>query len=166
MVYLDEFSAFMHLPTDLADALARSRGMGVAYTLAHQFLAQLSPAMRAAVLANTRNRVCFQLAPDDAALLARSHAELTADDFTSLNRYEVYASLFAHGQTTPFASGHTLPAPPAISRATDQRARSRQRYGQPLDTLEQDFAALLDPVSSSKQHPAGAAPGRARRRPA
>lgn len=28
MVYLDEFSAFMHLPTDLANALARSRGMG------------------------------------------------------------------------------------------------------------------------------------------
>src|SRR5207244_2426410 len=39
MVYLDEFSAFLHLPTDLAEALARSRGMGVAYTLAHQFLA-------------------------------------------------------------------------------------------------------------------------------
>ncbi len=42
MVYLDEFSAFMHLPTDLTDALARSRGMGVAYALAHQFL---SPAL-------------------------------------------------------------------------------------------------------------------------
>lgn len=161
MVYLDEFSAFMHLPTDLADALARSRGMGVAYTLAHQFLAQLSPAMRTAVLANTRSRICFQLTPDDAPLLARGHPELQPDDFTSLSRHEIYASLFARGQVNPFASGRTLPAPTATTSPAAQRACSRARYGQPLDELERDFAALL-------QSPAGTQtpPGRARRRPA
>jgi hypothetical protein len=162
MVYLDEFSAFLHLPTDLADALARSRGMGVAYTLAHQFLAQLPPAMRSAVLANTRSRVCFQLAQDDAAVLARSHPELAPEDFRSLSRFEVYASLFARGQVTPFASGRTLPAPQASTRAAEPRARSRERYGQPLDALERDFADLLNPGLG--QSSADTVPGRARRR--
>jgi hypothetical protein len=165
MVYLDEFSAFMHLPTDLADALARSRGMGVAYTLAHQFLSQLTPAMRAAVLANTRSRICFQLAPDDALAIARSRPELTTDDFTSLGRYEVYASLFACGQVTPFASGRTLPPPPPTASARALRERSRARYGQPLNELERDFANLLhEPASGSAS--TEAAPGRTRRRPA
>jgi hypothetical protein len=167
MVYLDEFSAFLHLPTDLADALARSRGMGVSYTLAHQFLAQLPTAMRAATLANTRSRVCFQLAPDDAVLIARSQPELSAEDFTSLDRYEVYASLFAGGRVTPFASGRTLSAPKATTRATEQRARSRSRYGQPLEVLERDFAALLDPKpESTSQAGEPIVPGRSRRRPA
>ena len=165
MIYLDEAPAFLHLPTDLADALARSRGMGVAYTLAHQFLAQLPPAMRAAVLANTRSRICFQLAPDDAAAIARSHPELKPEDFASLARYEIYASLFARGQVTPFASGRTLPAPRATTAAAAQRARSRQRYGRPLDEVEREFAALLNPVSEppgEEQTP----PGRTRRRQA
>jgi hypothetical protein len=166
MVYLDEFSAFLHLPTDLADALARSRGMGVAYTLVHQFLAQLSPAMRAAVLANTRSRVCFQLAPEDALTIARSSSEVTAEDLTSLGRYEVYASLFARGQVTPFASGRTLPAPQATARAAEQRDRSRQRYGQPLDDVEREFAALLNPVSAGPLGTERTVPGRARRRQA
>jgi hypothetical protein len=161
MVYLDEFSAFLHLPTDLADALARSRGMGVSYTLAHQFLAQLSPAMRSAVLANTRSRVCFQLAPDDATVIARSHPELTAEDFTSLGRYEVYASLFARGQVTPFASGRTAAAPKITGRAAERRARSRARYGLPRETIERDFASLLDPAPGAGD---ADVPGRARRR--
>jgi len=166
MVYLDEFSAFLHLPTDLADALARSRGMGVAYTLAHQFLAQLPPAIRAATLANTRSRVCFQLAAEDAVVIARSHPELSAEDLTALGRYEIYASVFAGGRVTPFASGRTLPAPEITTRAADQRARSRRRYGQPREALERDFAALLDPKPEAKQAADTPALGRSRRRSA
>ncbi len=165
MIYLDEFSAFLHLPTDLADALARSRGMGVGYTLAHQFLAQLSPAMRASVLANTRSRVCFQLAPDDAGVIARSHPELSAEDLTSLERFEVYASLFARGQVTPFASGRTLPAPVITTAAAGQRARSRVRYGVAKETVEREFTDLLNFGTTHRAPGSDNPPGRARRRP-
>lgn len=161
MVYLDEFSAFLHLPTDLAQALARSRGMGIGYTLAHQFLTQLSPPMRAAVLANTRSRVCFQLPHDDAAMIARGHPELTAEDFTSLGRYEVYASLFAGGQVTPFASGRTLPPSSPSSSVAQLRRLSRERYGQPLDEIEREFADLLNTDNRQTEE----APGRSPRRP-
>jgi Type IV secretion-system coupling protein DNA-binding domain len=144
MVYLDEFSAFLHLPTNLADSLARSRSMGIAYSLAHQYLPQLTPEMRAAVLANTRSRVCFQLAPDDASVLARSTPELTAEDFTSLGRHQVYASLFSGGRVTSYASGQTLPPPEPSSDPDELRRESRARYGQPLDEIEAGFASLLD----------------------
>jgi Type IV secretion-system coupling protein DNA-binding domain len=164
MVYLDEFSSFLHLPTDLAAALARSRGMGVAYSLAHQFLTQLNPAMRAAVLANTRSRVCFQLAPDDAVTIARNHPEVTAEDFTSLGRYEIYASLFAAGQVTPYASGRTLPMPAPTNRAADLRARSRERYGQSLDAIEHGFADIVQPARQPGTAHSGP-PGRSPRRP-
>lgn len=161
MVYLDEFSAFLHLPTDLADALARSRGLGVAYTLAHQFLAQLTPAMRAAVLANTRSRICFQLAPEDAGAIARNHPELAVEDFTSLEQFEIYASLFARGQVNPFASGTTLAPPATTGRAGELRAVSRERYGQKLDAIEREFADLISPRPRGDEP----APGRSRRRP-
>ena len=165
MVYLDEFSAFLHLPTDLADALARSRGFGVSYTLAHQFLSQLSPAMRAAVLANTRSRICFQLAHDDGGTVARSHPELSADDLTALGRYEVYASLFAAGQVTPFASGRTAAPPEPTNTAEAVMTLSRARYGQPLNAIEAEFAALLnlDTVADQASAPHGR---RTPRRPA
>lgn len=163
MVYLDEFSAFLHLPTDLADALARSRGMGVGYTLAHQFLSQLTPAMRSAVLANTRSRMCFQLAPDDASAIARGTPELVADDFAALGRFEVYASLFAHGQVNPFASGRTLEPSPSTGSVAAIRRASRERYGQPLDVIEAEFAALLDtePRSGTAPERFGRTPRRA-----
>ncbi len=38
MVYIDEVQSYLHLPTDLGEALAQARGYGVGFTLAHQFL--------------------------------------------------------------------------------------------------------------------------------
>ncbi|MEI2775169.1 MAG: type IV secretion system DNA-binding domain-containing protein [Tetrasphaera sp.] len=93
MVYIDEVQDYLHLPTDLGDALAQARGLGVGFTLAHQFLGQLTPAMRAAVLSNARSRVCFQLSHEDAVVMSKGHPELGSDDFTALGQYEIYASL-------------------------------------------------------------------------
>jgi type IV secretory pathway TraG/TraD family ATPase VirD4 len=56
-VFVDEFQDYLNLPTDLADVLAQARGLSVGLTLAHQHLAQLSPSVRAAVLANARSRL-------------------------------------------------------------------------------------------------------------
>src|SRR6185312_8248805 len=84
LVYIDEVQDYLHLPTDLGDALAQARGFGVGFTLAHQFLGQLPLPMRAAMLSNTRSKVCFQLAQEDAVQMAKGHPELGPEDFTSL----------------------------------------------------------------------------------
>lgn len=144
MVYLDEAQQYLHLPTDLADALAQARGYGVGFTLAHQFLSQLPREMRAAVLANARSRIVFQTIHDDARVLERGHSELSAADLTALGRYELYASLFAAGQVSAYASGRSRPLPPPQSRPGHVLAHSRNQYGQPLADVEAGFAALLD----------------------
>jgi len=160
MVYIDEVQDYLHLPTDLGDALAQARGFGVGFTLAHQFLGQLPLPMRAAVLSNTRSKVCFQLAQEDAMQMAKGHPELGAEDFTSLGQFQVYASLFARGAVTPYASGETLP--PNAPSGDPQRIKqvSRERYGRPLDEIEAGFTALLANTEQS-----GGDPGRRRRQP-
>jgi hypothetical protein len=149
MVYIDEVQDYLHLPTDLGDALAQARGLGVGFTLAHQFLGQLPAAMRGAVVSNARSKVCFQLAQEDAVQLAKGHPELTPEDFTALGQYQVYASLFARGAVTPYASGITLPPSRPSSDPARIKRLSRERYGRPLDEIEAGFAELLNSHAQS-----------------
>ena len=143
MCFIDEFQDYLHLPTDLADALAQARGLGLGLTLAHQHLGQLPAPVQEAVLANARSRICFQLGPKDAATFARSVPQLEPVDFQSLDKYQIYASLVADGQVTGYASATTnAPANPTSDPA-EIRRQSRQRYGRPIAEIEAALAALL-----------------------
>lgn len=145
VVYADEFQDYVHLPTDMADALAQARGLGVGLTLAHQHLAQLPGNLRAAVLANARSRVCFQLAGDDAQAMARfSGGLLQPVDFQRLRRYETYVQLVVDGEVTDFASARTLPLPAPTSDSGAVREASRRRYGRPAAEVEAEIRRLLD----------------------
>jgi hypothetical protein len=156
MVYIDEVQDYLRLPTDMADALAQARGLGAGFTLAHQYASQLPTTMRAGFMGNIRSRVAFQLAHDDATLLAKRHPEVTADDFTALPAFNVYASLATiNGQTTPYASGRTAPLPAPTSAPDALRRGSQQRYGQQLDEVERDLAALIEPSADSTEKQGG-----------
>lgn len=144
-VFIDEFQDYMHLPDDLADVLAQARGLGVAMTLAHQHLDQLTPAMRMAVLANARSRVCFQLSAADASVIAHTSDLLQPEDFIKLGRYEVYASLVGHGQVRPFASGKTLASSPVLGSHRHLRRVSRERYGQSMADSELHLLEQIQP---------------------
>ncbi len=54
-LYLDEFHQYVS--PDLGDFLALARGYGVGIVLAHQDFGQLSPQLRASVMANCRQRI-------------------------------------------------------------------------------------------------------------
>lgn len=142
LIYVDEFQDYLHLPTDLSDALAEARGLGVGLTLAHQYLHQLPLGMRSAVLTNARSRVCFQLAHEDAKVFAATDRRLQPEDFSSLGLYETYASLLAGGSVQPWCSLRTQA--PSASTCDEQivRAASRERYG----TDRRDIDAELQPV--------------------
>ncbi len=142
MVYVDEVQDYLHLPTDLGDALAQARGLGVGFTLAHQYLGQLPKPMREAMLSNARSRVCFQLAHDDAAVMARGHHELEAEDFGALKAFQVYASLLARNQATAYALGRTRPPEPTCSDPAALVMASRARYGRAVADIEAEWAAL------------------------
>lgn len=155
MIALDEVQRFLRLPTDLADALETSRSLRASWTMAHQFRDQLPASMRAAFEGNIRNRVAFQLNATDARAMAAGQNVIGADDFSALPAFHVYAQLMHGNSVQPWASAVTLPPPPRISDPADIRARSRRHYGQPLDQIEADFAALIDPSLGTNDAPAG-----------
>ena len=140
-IYVDEFQDYLRLPVDFADALAMARGLGVAFTLAHQFIHQLDPAIRSSVLANVQSRVVFRLASDDARIMASG--TLDAEDFQSLGAYECYAQLVARGAVQPWCSARTILPGPVISEAEEVRAVSSARYGTERDHIEADIQALV-----------------------
>jgi hypothetical protein len=126
-VYVDEVQDYLRLATDLGDALVQARALGVGFVVAHQHMSQLDPLTRAAVLTNARSRVCFQLAGDDARMLASG--PVSADDLRELAPFEAYAQLFAGGAVRPWCSLRTLPPPPPMSNPQDVRSRSREHFG-------------------------------------
>ena len=142
-IYVDEVHDFLHgIPGDLADALAQSRSLGVAWHLAHQYRSQLTPAMRAAIDANARNKICFGLAAPDARDMAAMASGLEPLDFIRLPRYATYSTAWVDGQETGWISGITLPPHPSQRPAIDARAASRHRYGVPAEETETALTQL------------------------
>lgn len=141
LVYVDEFQDYLNLPTDLADALAQARGLGLGLSLSHQHLAQLSPSMRSAVLANARSRVVFQLGGEDARAFATGSAP-AADDFQTLAAFEAYAQIVSDGSVQPWLSLRTLPPPPAISSAREVGDLSRERYATSVAQVDRELEEL------------------------
>ncbi len=129
-VWVDEVQNYLHLPTSLGDALAASRSMGVAWALAHQFRAQLPPAMLSAIDSNARNKIIFRPGdPKEAAAYARMTPELDAVDFMSLGKYEAYATVMTGGAQQPWCSIRTMPMPEPTGLGERIRTESRNRYG-------------------------------------
>ena len=112
--YLDEFQDYLRLPTEFADVLAQSRGLGLGLVLAHQHLGQLSPNVKAAVMANAHTKLMFRLGADDAQVIARQGSALDAVDFTSLKPFSAYLDLLNEGDQTGWVSIKTLPPRPAL----------------------------------------------------
>lgn len=139
-VYIDEFQDYLHLPTDLGEALAQARSLGVGFVLAHQHLSQLDTSTRSGVLANARSRICFQLAAEDARSFA--NGSLGAEDFRELGVFEVYAQLVAGGAVQPWCSARTLPASPPNGDVGRVREASRGRYGVDRHSVDAEIEGL------------------------
>jgi len=141
-LHIDEWQKYLRLPVDLADMLAQARGLGLSLTMANQHLAQLSPDIRAAVLANASSKVAFRLAPDDARVMA-ANSRLDSEDFGGLGAYECYVQLVADNAVQPWASGRSLPPPPKVSDPEVVRAASRANFGRDRSEVDADIERLI-----------------------
>lgn len=113
-VYLDEFGTFA--TPMLATMLSELRKYKVGLILAHQYLKQLDPAVRDAVLGNVGSIILFRVGPDDAPLLARElEPHLSPEDLLRLPNYHMYLKMMVDGtitkpfSATTFASFEDLP---------------------------------------------------------
>lgn len=161
-VWVDEVQNYLHLPTSLDDALNASRSMGVSWNLAHQFRAQMSSSMLAAVDSNARTKLVFRPSdPKDAAAYARMAPELEPLDFMSLGQYEAYATVILGGEQQPWSSLKTLPPPAPTGLADQIREASRTTYG----TAPVDAEAADAPAPAPEEATAPPVVGRKRRGP-
>ena len=142
-IYIDELQDYLALPTSFSDALSQARGLGVAYTVAHQYRGQLPPDIKAGIDANCRNKIVFGLSSDDAKDMAAQAPELEPLDFMTLPRYEIYTSFQSGGKSTGWISGRTFPPSPPLQMAAEIVATSQTRYGVPAEKTEAELIRMM-----------------------
>ena len=147
-MYLDEFQHVVRLPIDLADMLAQARGFGLGLTLAHQYLSQLSPEIKAAVLGTTRSQLIFQVESHDATELAPRFTPLTRDHLTTLGPHEIALRPCVSGVTLPPVTGTTYPLPPPTTNPSTLTQLSLRHYGLPRSQIDQQTSARTQVTST------------------
>ncbi|REJ76315.1 MAG: DUF87 domain-containing protein [Acidobacteria bacterium] len=108
-VYLDEFHNFTTKSLELM--LSELRKYRLSLVLANQYLYQLEPRIREAVLGNAGTIISFRLGAKDATELAREfHPEVASTDLVSLPNFNVYMKMMIDGsQSRPFSAKTFVP---------------------------------------------------------
>jgi type IV secretory pathway TraG/TraD family ATPase VirD4 len=111
-VYIDEFQSFTTLA--LANMLSELRKYRVGFTVAHQYLHQLEPDVRHAVLGNAGSIISFRVGAEDSPFLAREfHQKFEEIDLLQLPNYHIYLKLMIDGMPSkPFSAVTLEPATP------------------------------------------------------
>ncbi|WP_339632774.1 type IV secretion system DNA-binding domain-containing protein [uncultured Sneathiella sp.] len=109
-LYLDEFQSFTTL--SMATMLSEIRKMNIGMCMAHQYLHQLEPDIRHAVLGNSGTLISFRVGAEDAGFLAKEcQSVFTAQDLINLPNYNMYLKLMVDGMPSRPFSADTLPMP-------------------------------------------------------
>lgn len=108
-LYIDEFQNFT-TPT-IANMMSELRKYAVGLVVAHQYLAQLDPEIRHAVLGNAGTIVSFRVGPEDARVLAAEFEPKFAPlDLLSLANHDICLRLMIDGTPSAPFSATTLTA--------------------------------------------------------
>jgi hypothetical protein len=118
-LFVDEAHNFLTLPGSVDDMLAESRGFRLGLVLAHQNLAQLPKEAAAALSANARSKIVFNVDPSDARELSRhTKPELDDHDLAHLDIYTAAARLLVGNRELPAFTFTTNPPAPIVGEAT------------------------------------------------
>src|SRR6266478_2598358 len=103
-VYVDEFGSFTTLA--LANMLCEMRKYRLGFAVAAQYLQQLEPAIRHAVLGNVGTLISFRVGVEDASYLAKEfQARFEPLDLMQLPNYHIYLKLMIDGMPSkPFSA--------------------------------------------------------------
>jgi type IV secretory pathway TraG/TraD family ATPase VirD4 len=108
-LYLDEFHTFTTL--SLAGMLSELRKYRLNLILSHQYLSQLDPQVRDAILGNVGTIIAFRIGLPDAELLeSEFFPDFRATDLINLPNYHIYLKLMIDGRVSSPFSARTLPA--------------------------------------------------------
>jgi len=106
-LFIDEAHSF--ISTTFATMLSQVRKFGVGLFLTHQYLDQLEPDTKSAILGNVGTIICFRLGLTDAKTMQREfYPVFTFDDFATLPKYHVYLKLLIDGTESKGFSAVTV----------------------------------------------------------
>lgn len=106
-IYLDEFQTFTTLA--LADMMAELRKYRCNLLLSHQYLEQLDPELRAAILGNAGTLIVFRVGAGDAARLVKElRPDVEPYDLTLLPNRTFWIRPLVNGESVEAFTGKTL----------------------------------------------------------
>lgn len=108
-VYIDEFQSFTTVA--LANMFSELRKYRVGFTVAHQYLNQLAPDVRHAVLGNVGTIISFRVGVEDAPYLVREfQSRFSEIDLLQLPNHRIYLKLMIDGMPSlPFSAATLEP---------------------------------------------------------
>jgi type IV secretory pathway TraG/TraD family ATPase VirD4 len=108
-VYVDEFQNFTTLA--VANMLSELRKYRVGFSIAHQYLHQLEPDIRHAILGNVGTVISFRVGAEDAPYMAREFAGYLEEiDLLQLPNHRIYLKLMINGSPSkPFSAITLMP---------------------------------------------------------
>jgi len=139
-LYVDEFHNLV--TGSFINLFSEARKYGLNMTVAHQYTAQLIPAVLSTVLGNVANLIAFRVGGDDAAKLETEFTPVfKAKDMINLGMQEFYIKETIDGETYDPFSAETLKVFPAPHPSYKDRiiAQSRKKYAMHRD----DVARML-----------------------
>lgn len=139
-MYFDEFHNYGS--SSFIEMFSGIRKYGVSLTVAHQYLDQLSPELRAAVLGTVGTTVAFRIGADDATHLAPEF-DRSIEQFVSLRPFHAYAKDGGSAvelEMPPITFKHY---PSAITRIV---ANTRNIYAVPRVKIEDRITRFLSAI--------------------
>lgn len=153
-LYVDEFQNFS--TESFASILSEARKYRLDITLAHQYIAQLSEEVQAAVFGNVGTMISFRVGAEDADSLEKEFTpEMEIKDLVNLNKYQIALKLMIDGVASrPFTAG-TLPPLQEGKYFPENHDKvinvSRERYTKPAAEVEERLINWLSPEASARE---------------
>lgn len=146
-LHIDEFQNF--ITPSIATIFSEARKYKLSLTVAHQFIAQLTPEIKDSVFGNVGTLCAFRVGADDGEYLEKQLAPVFgAADMVRVDNYQAHLKLLVGGkpsqpfniETLPFESGN-------MAHSTQLQEMSALRYGRPREDVEAEIAERFSPSS-------------------
>ena len=150
-LYVDEFQNFA---TDsFAVILSEARKYGLNLTVANQYIAQMTEAVRDAVFGNVGTTISFRVSADDAPFLQKQFEPVFEEgDLVNLNNRNCFISMIIKGEKSIPFSATTLAIPKTPQDNSMQIIdASRRQYSRSRQEVENEIREAIEAVDKWKQ---------------
>ena len=150
-LYVDEFQNFA---TDsFATILSEARKYGLNLTVANQYVAQMTDAVRDAVFGNVGTTISFRVSADDAPILVKQFEPTFEEgDLIQMNNRHFVISMIINGEKSPAFSATTLSLPKTPKdNFTAIIEQSRANYTRPREVVEAEISENINQSEKYKR---------------